>query len=177
MIALDSPRWSELSHAYGAATDIPGLLRQLPNATVGSEYTTEPWYSLWSALCHQGDVYPASFAAVPYVVAAAEERLVTDRVDYLHLVGCIESYRHRPNGPVVPADLASAYDAAVKRAAALVVDALHRSWAEDSYRALLGSVAALHGYARLGAAIMDLEPEVICPNCDSIVGVPGYDMF
>jgi hypothetical protein len=29
MLSLDSPRWSELSHVYGSAADIPSLLRQL----------------------------------------------------------------------------------------------------------------------------------------------------
>jgi hypothetical protein len=33
MLSLDSPRWSELEHAYGAASDIPSLLRQLTNGT------------------------------------------------------------------------------------------------------------------------------------------------
>ncbi|HEX3912895.1 MAG TPA: hypothetical protein VHW71_05265 [Steroidobacteraceae bacterium] len=69
MLPLDSPQWAELSHAYGAAGDIPQLLKQLTNfrrATVDKE----PWFSLWSALAHQGDVYSASFAAVPHVVAA-----------------------------------------------------------------------------------------------------------
>ena len=28
-LAFDSPRWDELEHAYGRATDIPALLRQL----------------------------------------------------------------------------------------------------------------------------------------------------
>ncbi len=29
MLELDDPRWAELRHAYGFASDIPGLLRQL----------------------------------------------------------------------------------------------------------------------------------------------------
>ena len=57
MLSLDDTQWAELSHAYGRASDIPALLRQLyalPHAS-GQE---EPWFSLWSALAHQGDVYP-----------------------------------------------------------------------------------------------------------------------
>jgi hypothetical protein len=177
VIPLDSSRWSELLDAYGAATDIPRLLRELPQAAVGDDYQTEPWHSIWSALCHQGDVYPASFAAVPHVVAAAEGRAVADRLQYLLVVGCVESYRHRPRAPAMPEDLGAAYDVAVKRAAALVVDALQQEWPEASYRALLGSLAALQGHAALGAAIMDLEPELICSECEAVVAVSGYDMF
>jgi hypothetical protein len=33
----------------------------------------DPWEAIWSALAHQGDVYSASFAAVPHVVAALEQ--------------------------------------------------------------------------------------------------------
>lgn len=62
MLSLDSPRWGELEHAYGSAVDVPallGALRDFPK----SEGQREPWFSIWSALAHQGDVYSASFAA------------------------------------------------------------------------------------------------------------------
>lgn len=49
MLGLDSPRWAELQHAYGSATDIPSLLRQL-STLPDAEGDAEPWYSLWSAL-------------------------------------------------------------------------------------------------------------------------------
>jgi len=68
MLDLDDPRWSDLTHAYGKASDIPDLLRQLDKLPLATG-DAEPWFSLWSALAHQGDVYPASFAAVPHVVA------------------------------------------------------------------------------------------------------------
>ena len=57
-LPLDSPRWPELNHAYGKASDIPALLRQL-DSFPPSGPDDEPWFSLWSALAHQGDVYPA----------------------------------------------------------------------------------------------------------------------
>jgi hypothetical protein len=55
MLSLDSPRWNELQHAYGIASDTPSLLRQLLSLpdSVGER---EPWYTLWSSLAHQGDV-------------------------------------------------------------------------------------------------------------------------
>jgi hypothetical protein len=73
MLDLHSARWHDLEHAYGSAGDIPDLLRQLPTAAVRSpDGEREPWFTLWSALCHQGDVYPASFAAFPHIIAAAQ---------------------------------------------------------------------------------------------------------
>src|SRR5690348_14783407 len=73
MLNLDSSRWADLQHAYGAASDTPDLLRQLQSLpdSVGE---SQPWFSLWSSLAHQGDVYPASFAAVPHVVDALATR-------------------------------------------------------------------------------------------------------
>jgi hypothetical protein len=58
MLSLDSPRWADLTHAYGVASDIPELLRQL-HSLPDSSGESEPWFNLWSALAHQGDVYPA----------------------------------------------------------------------------------------------------------------------
>ena len=45
MIALDSPRWSELRHAYGTAGDMPPMLRQLESFPPHKKYNDEPWWS------------------------------------------------------------------------------------------------------------------------------------
>jgi len=45
----------------GSAADVPALLVALL-AFPKSEGQREPWFSIWSALAHQGDVYSASFA-------------------------------------------------------------------------------------------------------------------
>jgi len=82
MLSLESPRWSELTHAYGCASDIPALLRQLM-AVSDANADEEPWFTLWSALAHQGDVYSASFAAVPHVVVSDHAEL--SRFDHPHL--------------------------------------------------------------------------------------------
>lgn len=53
LLPLDSPRWSELTHAYGSASDTPALLRQLASLP-RADGDAEPWFSLWSSLAHQG---------------------------------------------------------------------------------------------------------------------------
>lgn len=45
MLSLESSRWSALEHAYGQASDIPPLLRQLQDLP-GSEGQAEPWLAL-----------------------------------------------------------------------------------------------------------------------------------
>jgi hypothetical protein len=62
--------WHMLQQAYGNAVDIPALLERICGFPAEPDWQTEPWFSLWSALYHQGDIYPASLAAVPAIVSA-----------------------------------------------------------------------------------------------------------
>lgn len=88
-LPLDSPRWHELAHAYGKASDIPALLRQLATVPT-SDGEREPWFSLWSALAHQGDVHAASFAAVPHVVKALATSPLTADASYFQFPAVVE---------------------------------------------------------------------------------------
>ncbi|MFI7299341.1 hypothetical protein [Streptomyces sp. NPDC050121] len=77
--------WSQLRHAYGPADDIPGLFARLE----GGPGDREIWHALWSSLCHQGDVYGASFAALPVLMDIAAGRAAGDRDEAVGLAGCI----------------------------------------------------------------------------------------
>lgn len=178
MLDLDDDGWRDLRHAYGSAADIPALLRQLPDAPVKSaDSKREPWFSLWSALCHQSDVYPASFAAVPHIIAAAERRQPADRAEYLFLVGTIESMRHKASSPPLPTELEPAYLEALHAGVPLALEALQveadRSW----FQGLLAALAAFRGFPELGAAVSDLEREVECASCEATFVAPGYEHF
>jgi len=176
MLDLDSDAWHKLRHAYGSAADIPALLRQLSDAPVKSR-DSEPWFSLWSALCHQSDVYPASFAAVPHIVAAAQRRLPADRAEYLCLAGMIESMRHKAASPVVPTRLETAYLEALRVAVPLTLEALQIEADQSWFRGLIAALAAFRGLPELGAAISELEREIDCPYCDATFVAPGYSYF
>lgn len=80
------PDWGALKHAYGSAEDMPALLRAM--GSEDADERAEAMDGLVSSLFHQGDVYPASAAALPYLV-----RLVLDgpghRKELLWLVGGI----------------------------------------------------------------------------------------
>jgi len=56
-------------HVYGHATDIPPLLEAMRDL-LNSEGNAKPCLLIWNALAHQGDIYPASFNAVPHIVTA-----------------------------------------------------------------------------------------------------------
>ncbi|KFL35707.1 hypothetical protein [Arenimonas donghaensis] len=59
-----------LTHAYGLADDVPARLEQIHSFPAETDWQSEPWFSLWSALYHQGNIYSASLAAVPFIVSA-----------------------------------------------------------------------------------------------------------
>jgi hypothetical protein len=77
MTAID---WSTLEDICGSAENIPDLLEEL-EATKDPEILDE----LWNRLYHQGSVYSASFAAVPYLIRIAEQWPPSDRLSILHL--------------------------------------------------------------------------------------------
>lgn len=76
--------WTSLRHAYGAAGDVPGLLKKLT-----PDPTDEVWGELWSRICHQGSVYSASFAAIPALADAAACWQPSQRSQPIVLAGCI----------------------------------------------------------------------------------------
>ena len=158
MIALDSPRWSELEDAYGPATDIPSLLSQLDSFPT-SDGKNEPWFSLWSALYHQDDVYTASFAAVPHIIRV----LATDptRADssFFQLPACIEIARAQQDFPV-PHDLSVPYFQALQQLPMLVGAAAGRIWNEDILCCALSAVAAAKGFPSVARATLELNSQI-----------------
>jgi hypothetical protein len=177
MLALDSPRWGELTHAYGEASDIPALLRDLKDAPPPADSQSEPWFSLWSALCHQYDVYTASYAAIPHVVSLAADKPRGERLEHVNFIASVEAFRHRGNAPPIPVDLEGSYVASIGQAASLIRDCLESDWGEDEYKVLLGALAVVRGQYKLGAAIFELEEEIECSECESILSTRGYDLF
>ena len=158
MISLDSPRWAELEHAYGRAGDIPALLRQLESLPPSSG-NSEPWFTLWSALAHQGDVYSASFAAVPHVVAAFGSAPARADETYLQFPAWVDICRSKHKIDVPP-DLAPAYLEALARLPELVAAASHRTWSSGFLACALSAVAAAKGAPAVAEAALELSPEI-----------------
>ncbi|MBL1265287.1 hypothetical protein [Candidatus Methylomicrobium oryzae] len=158
MLSLDDPHWSELQHAYGVATDIPALLKQLAGIP-SSENDEEPWLSIWSALAHQGDVYSASFAAVPHVIEALASAPLKADFSYFQFPAWVEVCRAKKSVSV-PVDIAPAYFESLSRLPALVASASSRQWDEGFLRCALSAVAAAKGQPLVAEAVLELSPEV-----------------
>ncbi|MEV6036530.1 hypothetical protein AB0L65_35620 [Nonomuraea sp. NPDC052116] len=67
---LDEIRWGRMRHAYGSAAEVPGLLRDLvdPDPAVRESALD----GIYGAVHHQGDVYPCTVAAIPFLLRIAE---------------------------------------------------------------------------------------------------------
>lgn len=158
MLDLGSPRWAELSHAYGNAANIPPLLRALASLP-DSDNKSEPWFSLWSSLAHQGDVYSASLAAVPHVIAAASSNPTKAEFSYFLFPAVVEIGRQKA-GLNPPPDLATAYFSALNSIPPLVAAASQRDWDDNFTACALAAIAAAKGDIRVAEAILELTPEV-----------------
>lgn len=158
MLELSSSRWEELRTAYGSAIRIPALLRQL-SSLPSDDGDAEPWFSLWSALAHQGDVCSASFAAVPHVIAALAGAPERASEAYFHFPAWIEICRNK-NLVDIPDDLKPGYFDALRRIPGLVASAANREWSAAFTACALSATAAAKGQHALAEALLDMpSPE------------------
>lgn len=158
MLELDSPRWYELSHAYGQANDIPSALEALKSLPE-SAGESEPWFGIWSALAHQGDVYDASYAAVPHVVAALQQDPVQAGFDFFQFPAWVEICRVR-SGPPIPDDLTGPYFEALAKLPSLAALAANGPMTKDKLICCLAATAAAKNESGIAEVIMELTPEV-----------------
>jgi hypothetical protein len=154
MLDLTSPRWGELHDAYGSAALIPKLLRQLSDLP-NDHGDSEPWFSLWSALAHQGDVYPASFAAVPHVIEAIASSPERASEVYFHFPAWIEICRHK-NTVDIPNDLEVGYFDALRRIPALVACIPDKQWSAAFTACALSATAASKGQHDIAEALLEM---------------------
>ena len=69
--------WSELTHAYGSAEDVPNSLADLnsQDEQVRENASSELFATIW----HQGTVYPATVKALPELVTLFKSLTCADR--------------------------------------------------------------------------------------------------
>jgi hypothetical protein len=167
VLALDDPRWAELSHAYGPATDTPTLLRRVAREPADKD----AWSELFGSICHQGSAYPASYAAVPHIVEIAAQASPKDRVEALALAaGIAMAPEEAP-----PLELAAEFHAAIARIPPLAEESLATRVSDSDAGYLLVAMASGHGCAR-AAWIIELyvtESDLLlrCPDDDCAVEI------
>jgi hypothetical protein len=115
-------------------------------------------YSLES-LCHQGDVYGASFAAVPHILRVAELHASRVSSSFLQLPANIEFCRKKEELEI-PEDLRVDYFAALKRIPLIIGLAGDREWDEGFLCCAMAALAAAKGFPEVAEAAQELNPEV-----------------
>jgi len=157
-LPLNSLRWGELAHAYGQASDIPALLRQL-DTVPPSDNDREPWFSLWSALAHQNDVYSASFAAVPHVIRVLATSPSTADFRYFQFPSVVEAWRQQKS-VAIPDDLQANYFASLAALPSLIAQAADREWDGGFLACALSALAAAKGFGNVAEAVLEMTPDI-----------------
>ncbi len=158
MLSLDSGRWAELNHAYGAASDMPALLKQLEKLPP-SNGREDPWFAIWSALAHQGDVYSASFAAVPHVINALASNPSKADASYFQFPVWVEICRAKRDMKI-PDDLSGEYFEALARLPGLVAAVSGKSTDSGFLACLLAAIAVANGQPNMAEAALELRPDI-----------------
>lgn len=144
------------------AADIPALLRKLASSTgPKASYQDEPWFSLWSSLCHQGNVHTASYAAVPHIVRTASEAIAPVNFAFFHLPAAVEVARQTGHGPGIPEPYAGAYHPAITQLVENV--AAHRSeaWDQSMLLSAAAAQAVAKGHIDVAEALLNLDADWI----------------
>ena len=157
------PEWGTLRHAYGSAEDIPGLLDQL-----SPDQKAPVWDELWSRVCHQDSVYSASFAVLPYLLAAASKWPPFQRVQPLNLAsGIVGSWDVEGSREQLIAE----HLPVVAELHKLTLDMLASvKFERTDYVYMLQAALAFHGDRLWGcelSRIVDGEFDVRCPHCNA----------
>ncbi|WP_435157883.1 hypothetical protein [Amycolatopsis sacchari] len=79
--------WAAMKHAYGPASDVPGLLRKL--VTDDPREREIAIDGMYGAVHHQGDVYDCTVAAIPFLLRIAAGPDLPGRVEVLRLVASL----------------------------------------------------------------------------------------
>ncbi|MFF4161375.1 hypothetical protein [Streptomyces sp. NPDC001678] len=166
--------WPQLSHAYGSAEDIPTLL-----ARIASEPTAKLWNDLWSALCHQGSVHPASFAALPWLAKMAANDNRGQALNALVLAGAILAGDGQPHGA---GDVRTEHSTDITALLAWVNRRLRTATDRAEYLHLLEAMLGLEGATGwnedLAWGLANEEYEVPCPECETslfiVLGERGF---
>jgi hypothetical protein len=162
MLSLDDSLWSLLEHAYGEASDIPNLLRRLALSSAPSDdFKSEPWYSLWSSLCHQGDVYTASYAAVPHIVQIASSAGTPIDFSFFQLPAAVEVARRGGRGPEIPEQLASGYHQALAHLGECVSVHRNDAWDKSMLLSAAAAQAVTKGHIDVAEALLNLDDDWI----------------
>jgi hypothetical protein len=170
VLGLDDPRWNNLDHAYGPAGNIPGLLRALERGE------QELWDELVPALCHQGCVFTATYAAVPHIVRIGAQEALDDQVAYWSFIGAVVCARE---AAPVPGYLLAAYEGSLVHAEETTLACFVPGIDDATALELLIALAGIRRLPAVADALRMLRTETVstsCPRCATTMRVSTADV-
>ena len=161
MLKLDDKKWRDLNHAYGSAKNIPDLILSLENFPDSKNYTDEPYFSLWSSLCHQGDIYTASYATFPYLVDFCKKHQNKASLSIIQLAVFIEIARlTNSKSPAVPSELNDEYFKYKHELLKVVVSMMEQNPSEDLAVIVMQATALSLDKGKWAQAIAEFSPKI-----------------
>lgn len=170
MLGLDDPRWNDLDHAYGPAGNVPALLRAVESGE------QELWEELVPALCHQGAVFTATYAALPHIVRIGTHETLDDQLAYWSFVGVVVCARE---AAPIPDDLRAAYEGSIIHAEELTLACFVPGLDEVTGLELLIALAGIRRFPAVADALRLLRDETVmttCPRCATSMRVSTADV-
>jgi len=154
MLPLDDIRWKNLEGGYRVPYDASEPLRQLMNQGA----TPNLWEDLWNELHHQGDVGPASYASVPWLVEFIRR---SAKIDWnpLAIVAVIEL--ERPSNPAVPDELADSYFSSIQSLPGVLGTHQDQEWNALVLRSAVTCIALARGQHWYAKAYFELDDETV----------------
>lgn len=111
-----------------------------------------PWHT-------KGDVYSASFAAVPHVVHVLKQAPSKADFTYFQFPAWVEVCRQK-NSVEIPEELEADYFLALSELPSLVATSAKREWDSNFLCCALSAIAAAKGFGSVAEAVQEINPEV-----------------
>jgi hypothetical protein len=156
MAASQSVDWNLLRHAYGDASDLPALLRKIECFPAESDWQSEPWFSLWSALYHQGDIYSASLAAVPRIVSTLSQAPNKATLSFYLLPASI-AIADNASPIAAPATIRESFTKALAVLGGIAAASFPFAADEDLAKAMQAAVLVGQGDFQQAGAVLELD--------------------
>ncbi len=154
MLSFDDARWNNLTGGYKTPFDPRPSLRELER----QHDAATAWEELWEELHHQGDVGPASYAAVPELVRIRRSGTVADWNLYA-MVAIIELARTESNNPEVPDWLRDEYFRSIQELAEIGTKDILSAEQTETKRAILSVIAIAKGLRTHGKFLVEYSED------------------
>jgi hypothetical protein len=173
----ESSGWDRLLHAYGPASGTPAHLRALEGSDDAA--VDRALDHLWSAVLHQGSIYPATAPVVAWLCAALRDGRLHERASAAAVEFVAEAFRSaNAAGDVAepPPERLARLDRAI---AAYDEDEL---WGDDELvnDLMVRAVLELRAVAPLAVEVAERAGPALAPALDLLVqatrSVPGADL-